>query len=347
MSRFLQNSLPTGIVAVVLLTVLGVGLYVSFLGQRTLAEGQLVIYSGRSESLVRPMVEQFREQYGVDVQVRYGGTAQLSIALHEEGRRSPADLFWAQDRGALAAMESSGMLAALPEQMQAMRPEGLQPHPANWIATSGRARVLAYSPERVEEGALPTSVFDLTEPEWRGRVGWAPTNASFQSFVTAMRTQYGDAVTRQWLSDMHENQARSYGSNVPILHGIASGEIDLGLNNHYYLLRLKETDADFPVAQTTFDEGDIGNMVNVAGVGILASSERQETALQFIAFLMSPETQQFFASEIKEYPVVDGVVAPSELLDMDRLLAYAPTLRMDEQDDLQGTLALMTEVGVL
>ncbi len=336
------------IIIIFLLTIPAVTGTLSFYAlDSTADEQELVLYSGRSESLVGPLVEQFEERHGIKVRVRYGATTQLSIALHEEGRRSPADIFWAQDRGALDAMDSSGLLSTLSESIQALRPVSFQPYVGNWIATSGRARVLAYSPERVDKENLPVSVFDLTDAAWQGRVGWAPTNASFQSFVTSMRTQYGDAKTREWLSGMKSNQAQSYGSNVPILQGIASGEIDLGITNHYYLYRLKDADSEFPVEQTTFQKGDIGNLVNVAGIGILQSSSKQDNAEKFIRFVLSNESQVFFTEEIKEYPVMEGMAPASGLMDQESLMAYAPELHLDKQDDLQGTLQLMMEVGIL
>ena len=325
----------------------GTGMLLLFVSDSIANEQELVLYSGRSESLVGPLVEQFEVQHGIKIRVRYGATTQLSIALHEEGRRSPADIFWAQDRGALDALDASGLLSTLSESIQQLRPTAFQPYPANWIATSGRARVLAYSPERVDKDTLPASIFDLTETVWQGRVGWAPTNASFQSFVTAMRTQYGDERTRAWLSEMKRNQAKSYGSNVPILQGIASGEIDLGITNHYYLHRLKDADAEFPVEQTAFEKGDIGNLVNVAGIGIVQASTNLNNAEKFIQFVLSKESQTFFAEETNEYPVIEGIVTASGLMDKDSVMANAPELHLDRQDDLQGTLQLMMEVGIL
>lgn len=312
------------------------------------AAGQeLVLYSGRSKNLVQPIIQKFTEATGVDVQVRYGSTSQLAVALKEEGQRTRADAFLAQDAGALGAMVDAGLFAKLPEELLNQVAQRYRNPEGYWVATSGRARTLAYSPERVEEENLPASVFDLTQPEYEGRVGWAPTNASFQAFVTAMRRVHGDERALQWLKDMKANGARAYPNNTGIIQGIAAGEVDLGLPNHYYLLRFKDDDPNYPVEQTLFDAGDVGNLINVAGIGVLAPSQKQELAQQLVAYLLSEEAQRYFATETFEYPVTDAVEPDPRLPDRDRLSENAPHVDLDSLDDLEGTLELLREAGLL
>jgi len=218
-----------------------------------------------------------------------------------------------------------------------------------WVATSGRARVLAYSTstDRVDADALPRSIRELTDPRYRGRVGWAPANASFQSFVTALRRVEGEAAAEKWLVAMKENGAKAYPKNTAIIQAIVAGEIDYGLANHYYLLRFKKGNSGFPVAQTFFAERDCGNLVNVAGVGILQSSQHRAAAEQFIRFLLSPTAQQFFTSDVLEYPVIDDVIPNTNLVDGEELTGMAPEVRLSDLDDLEGTLALLRKVGLL
>lgn len=311
------------------------------------ADGPLVLYSGRSKSLVDPIIRQFTRETGVRVEVRYGNTAQLAVALTEEGERTPADVFWAQDAGALGAAVKRGLLAKLPDSILDSVPPAYENPEGLWVATSGRARTLAYSPQRVAEGDLPGSVFDLVGEKYRGRVGWAPTNASFQSFVTALRNAHGDEKAKQWLRAMKANGAKTYSNNTSIIQAIAAGEIDLGLPNHYYLLRFKTSDSKYPVEQTRFDPGDIGNMINVAGVGILKTSDQRPAAAEFIEYLLSPQAQQYFASHTFEYPVTDDVIPSDRLADPEALQTNAPRVDLDALDDLQGTLDLLREVGLL
>ncbi len=316
-------------------------------GDTTVASTVLVLYSGRSESLVEPVIQLFEKETGIDVQVKYGNTPELALTLREEGSRGNADVFWAQDAGALGAVSKAGLFADLPAGVADHVPDHFRHAGGKWVATSGRARVLAYSPERVSQESLPKSVFDLTDARLRGRVAWAPTNASFQSFVTAMRKTHGEDTTRTWLAAMKENGAHAYANNVAILQAIARGEVDYGLPNHYYLLNFKKGDAKFAVEQTSFAPADVGNLINVAGLGILASAAHRDAAEHFVRFVLSPTAQQYFASEVSEYPVIDNVMTNARLVSRDELLRTAPRVTLDDLDDLDGTLALLRDVGLL
>lgn len=310
-------------------------------------EAALVLYSGRSESLVEPVLEMFEDATGISVVAKYGNTAQLALAIQEEGANSPADVFWAQDAGALGALNAEGRFVTLPASISAQVPQELRNPAGTWVATSGRARVLAYAPDRVAAEDLPQSIFDLTDPKWNGRIGWAPTNASFQAFVTSMRVTHGDEKTAAWLKGVKANGAKSYPKNTPIIEALAAGEIDLGLPNHYYLLRFKSKDAAFPVAQTFFAAGDSGNLVNVAGAGVLDSSSNQDAAKQFVEFLLSDKAQEYFTQQVFEYPVVDTVEPNAELISLSDLRAKMPDIDLEDLDDLEATLRLLTDVGLL
>ena len=143
--------------------------------------GELVLYSGRGQSLIEPLLHRFEEDTGIKVRVKYGSSAQLAMALQEEGIKSPADLFWAQDAGALGVLSKASLFAKLPKDIIDQVPPRFCHARGEWVATSARARVVAYSPSRVDVDALPRSVLELTGPEWKARVGWAPLNASFQT----------------------------------------------------------------------------------------------------------------------------------------------------------------------
>lgn len=307
----------------------------------------ITLYSGRSKSLVDPIIRQFTKDTGIEVKVSYANTAQLASKLKTEGEKSAASLFWAQDAGALGSVSKGGLFAKLPESVLGKVPTTFRHKDGHWVATSGRARVLAYSPERVEKENLPESVFELTQPAWRGKVGWAPLNASFQAFVTALRSQVGEERTEKWLRDMKANGAKTYPKNSAIIEALAAGEIDLGLPNHYYLFRFKKSDSKYPVEQTFFKAKDAGNLVNVAGIGLLKHSKHNETALKFIDYLLSIKAQQYFVSEVFEYPVIEGVIPNANLLPLDELLKIVPKFDLNEMDDLEGTVKLLRRVGII
>lgn len=319
----------------------------------TAAEGEVVVYCGRSKNLVQPVVKLFEEATSIRVRVRYGNTAQLAVTLLEEGKKSPADVYWAQDAGALGAVSRGGLfLDGLPNRLDPKVtkgiPRNLRSKTGQWVAISGRARVLAYAPKRVTAAELPASVFDLVDSKWRGRVGWAPTNGSFQTFVTAMRVQVGDEKTLRWLVAMKNNDAKRYPKNTPIIQALAASEIDVGLPNHYYLFRFKKKDPNFPVAQQFFaNPGDAGNLINIAGVGVLKSSQRQKNAIRFVEFLLSAPAQKHFTQEVSEYPMTNTAEPKSELVPLDELDRAAPRIDLDALTDLEGTLKLLQQAGLL
>jgi len=214
--------------------------------QPAAAQGaSLVLYSGRSESLVGPIIEQFEAATGIDVQVRFAGTPQLAATLLEEGPNTPADVFYAQDPGGLGAVES--LLGQVPERLLARVPEEFRSPEGLWAGISGRARVLVYNTNNVSESDLPDDIFDLTRPEWRGRLGWAPSNGSFQTMVTGMRQLWGEERTRAWLAGIQANDPLVFPNNSSQVAAAAQGEIDVGMVNHYYLFRfLAEEGEDFP-----------------------------------------------------------------------------------------------------
>jgi iron(III) transport system substrate-binding protein len=308
---------------------------------------QIVLYSGRSKSLVAPIVQQFQKETGIKVLVKYGNTAQLALTLEEEGKRSPADVFWAQDASALGAVNKAGLFAHLPDSITRELPSHFTNETHTWVGTSGRARVLAYAPDRVKVEDLPKSVFDLTDPKWKGRVGWAPTNGSFQAFVTAMIKKHGRDKTKTWLEGMKKNQTKAYAKNTPIIEALAAGEIDLGIPNHYYLLRFKASNSHYPVAQTFFQPQDIGNLLFVAGVGVLKTSKQNVAAMEFVQYLLGPKAQQYFTSEIFEYPVMDNVIPNSRLVPLDEMNKLVPKINMEDLANLDGTLQLLSEVGLI
>ena len=304
----------------------------------------LTVYSGRGESLVGPLLDQFETDTGIEVRVRYGGTAELAAAILEEGDRSPADVFFAQDAGALGALQDSGRFTMLDDEFLNRVDPVFHSASGGWVGVSGRARVIVYSTQLSEEG-LPASIFELTEPEWSGRVGWAPTNGSFQAFVTAMRQIYGDEATAEWLRAMIDNDVQEYPKNTPIVQAVGDGEIDVGLVNHYYLWRFISEDPDFPAANHYTDAGEPGALVNIAGVGLLDSSSNQEAARAFIDYLLSETAQQYFATETHEYPLIAGVDPNPGIPGLDTL--DPPSLALTSLADLEGTLDLLREVGAL
>jgi iron(III) transport system substrate-binding protein len=310
-------------------------------------DGPITIYSGRSEELVGPLFAQFTAETGVEVSARYGDTAELAAQLIEEGDASPAQVYFAQDAGALGAVDAAGLLAPLPASVATTVPEAYRAPSGDWTGVSGRARVIAYDPEQVPAADVPQSIFDLTDPKWKGQVAIAPTNASFQAFVTAMRVSQGDEVTKAWLEGLVANDVQTYEKNSLILDAVDTGQAQLGLINHYYWYeKAAEVGADAMRAQIAFTKPeDPGSLVNVAGVGILKGAAGNPKAAQFVEWLLSPSTQEWFVTNTFEYPLVPAVAAAEGLPPLDTL--RGPNVPLAELADLPGTLTMLEDVGLL
>ena len=305
---------------------------------------ELTVYSGRSEEYLGDVFEKFQEESGIRLNVRYADSAELAAQLLEEGENSPADLFISQDAGSLGAVAEAGLLDLLSESILNEVPSAFSSQEKFWVGITGRTRVFAYSPSRLKD--LPMSYRDVTNPIYKGRIGIAPTNGSFQAFVTALRINAGEAATEQWLRDLVANEPRYYEKNSMIVEAIDAGEIDLGLVNHYYVYEVsKALGREIGVKVGFFEKGDLGNLINVSGGGILKTSSKKEAAEKFLSYLLSSYAQETFVREVQEYPLLPGVEGPAGLPSIEEL--GAPLVDLNSLKDLRGTQQLLIKVGLL
>ena len=314
---------------------------------QTSSSQTLTVYSGRSEELVAPLFAAFTKETGIPVSVRYGDTAELAAQLIEEGEATPAQVYFAQDAGALGAVDSAGLLSTLPTDVATIVPVNYRATTGNWTGVSGRARVIAYDSQEVKKSEVPVSIFALTDKKWLGEVAIAPTNASFQSFVTAMRVSQGDDVTKKWLEGLVANKVQTFEKNGLIVDAVNAGQVKLGLVNHYYWFeKAAELGASKMRVQNSFTKPqDPGSLVNVAGVGILKNSANDGNAKAFVSWLLSASTQEWFVTNTWEYPLVPGIAAMSGLPSLDSL--RGPDVPLAELEDLPGTLSMLQSVGLV
>jgi iron(III) transport system substrate-binding protein len=310
-------------------------------------EGTLTLYSGRDEDLVQPLIDMFEKESGIKVDVRYGDTPELASLLLEEGTKTPAEVFLSQDAGALGALSNAGLFSTLPDETTGKVPDGFTSTDGSWVGVTGRARVIAYDGQELAAEEVPTSVDAFATPEWRGRFGIAPTNASFQAFVTAYRVLKGEEAADAWVKGVADNSPQIFENNLAVLAAIDDGVIDAGLLNHYYWFRqAAETGAENMRAQLSYPEsGDPGSIVNVTGAGILTGAEGDADALEFVNFLVSPTAQQYFVDETFEYPLVDGIEAAEGLPELESL--KNPNLDLADLDSLEATQELLSRHGLI
>lgn len=301
----------------------------------------LVLYSGRAETLIAPLLETFTSETGIEVSVRYGESAELAATILEEGQNSRADVFLAQDAGALGVIGEQANPIPLPKDLLDLVPSKYRSSDASWIGISGRARTLIYNPDLVSN--VPISVLDLADPGWKGRIAIAPTNASFQSFVTGMRITEGDEKTAEFLAALKQN-AVSYEKNGQIVDAVENGEVAAGLTNHYYWYgKAAEVGQESMNSKLSwFAAGDPGNLVNIAGVAQLSDNA---AALTFIRWLVGETAQKYFMDETFEYSMTSDA-APDPTLPKLADIA-GPEIDLSDLATLSLTLELLAEAGLI
>lgn len=273
----------------------------------------LTIYSGRTENLIGPLLEDFTAETGIDVAVKYGDSAELALLIAEEGDRSPADVFISQSPGAIGFLADAGLLGRLPENVLELTPDEFRSSEGLWVGLSGRVRVLVYNRDLVEQSDLPASVFDLTDARYEGLVGVAPANGSFQDFVTALRSIHGDDVALDWLRGLEANNAQTYSGNTAIVQAVGRGEVPLGLVNHYYNFRAQAEDPSVASENHYFGGADVGSLLIVTAAGALGESTKPDDVFEFLSFMLGADAQTFFSAETLEYPLAAGI-QPADVL---------------------------------
>jgi iron(III) transport system substrate-binding protein len=308
----------------------------------------ITVYSGRTQSLVQPMIDEFTKATGITVDVRYGTTAQMAAQLQEEGDKSPAHVFLAQDAGALGAVAKAGLLAPLPAELLDKVPATYRARGGEWVGVTGRLRVLAYNADLVQQSDLPKSVLEMTDPKWKGRLGVAPTNASFQAFVTALRVQHGDAKAKEFLTGIAANGPQVRDNNIVIVGEIQDGKLPAGLVNHYYLFeRAKELGVSpdqLKVKLHYFGNGDTGGLLNVSGAGVLKKAAADAKARSFLDYLLSVPGQTYFTQKTFEYPLIAGVATAPGLPALTEL--DTPDIDLNDLNTLSTSIEMIKASGL-
>ena len=306
-------------------------------------EPSVTLYSGRSEDLVGPLLEQFTEATGIEVTVNYLGSEEAALLIDQEGDRSPANVFLSQSPGAMGFLEDAGRLADLDQSILELVPASVRDNDGQWVGVSGRQRVLVYNQDLVDVATLPSSVLDIAGPQFAGQVGLAPANGSFQDFVTAMRGSLGDEATLAWLTELNANGAVSYANNSSIVAAVGRGEIQVGLVNHYYNYRALDEDPSLRSLNFQFDQEDPGSVLIVTAAAVIDGNESNE-ANELIEFLLSQSAQEYFATETFEYPLVASV-SPAAGIPAASFDAVGDDVLGDLGAELKATRDLIIEAG--
>jgi iron(III) transport system substrate-binding protein len=307
----------------------------------------ITLYNGQHEQTTAALVAAFEKQTGIKVAVRTGDEAELGNQIMQEGSSSPADVFYTENTPVLEALREHGLLAPVEPATLAAIPSRYDSAQGDWVGVSARVSVLVYNTSEISDSQLPSSILELAQPKWKGKLGFAPSETDFQPLITAIVKSDGAAAAERWLKGLQAN-SKIYPDNETVVAQVNNGESAVGLINHYYWFRLRaEIGASaMHSALHYYAAGDPGDLVNVSGAAILKSSTHQAAAQRFLAFLVSRTGQETIAhSHSYEYPLRPGV-APAPGLRPFADLKPSP-LTPAELGDGSQALALEQKLGLL
>lgn len=306
----------------------------------------IVVYNAQHEELLEELAPKFTEETGIEVELRHGSDLELSNQLVQEGDASPADVFLTENSPAMSQVEAAGLFETLPADLVEPIPAQFRPESSAWTGFVARSTVLVYNTDLVDEAELPDSLLDLADPEWEGRISFSPTGADFQAIVAAVLELEGEDATREWLEGIEANGTVYDGNNV-VLESVNAGESEVGIIYHYYWYRDQEESGEVSDNSELyfFGDQDPGAFVSVSGAGILASSDHQDDAHEFVEFLVSETGQQALAdSYALEYPLNPAVELEPPVRPFSEL--EPPSVNVSDLDS-QRVVELMTDVGFL
>lgn len=308
---------------------------------------ELVVYSSRTSSLVQPLLEQYADQTGTNIRVKYANTASIVATLLEEGQNSPADVVYLAEPSGWAVLSKESMLAKLPDSLLEKVDGRFRSSRGEWVGTSGRSKVVVYNTRNIDpDRDLPQSIMDFTDRRWKGRIGWAPAHGEWQILLMAIRLEKGEEAARQWLEGIKANEPRTYPNLISIVHAVANGEVDVGFVNHYYVPRfIEEEGEDFGARNHYIGHSDPGAVIDVAGVGILQTSANREAAEGFVEYMLGAEAQRYFSERTHEYPVSAGVQPTGGLPPLASL--NPPSIDPAELSELESTIKMLRDAGII
>jgi iron(III) transport system substrate-binding protein len=307
----------------------------------------LTIYSGQHEQTTALLASAFERQTKIKVSIRSGDEATLGNQIVQEGPNSPADVFYAENTPVLEALREKDLLAHVAPATLAAVPARYDAADGRWVGVSARASVLVYNTDRLQASQVPSSILELAKPPWSSKVGFAASETDFQPLVSAIVKLDGTASAESWLKGL-QAAGHIYSDNETVVNQVDSGQSQLGPINSYYWYRLRSEKgaAAMHSALHYYAPGDPGDLVDVSGAAVLASSTHKTAAQAFLAFLVSRTGQETIAhSHSYEYPLRPGVPPAAGLRPLSDL--HAVSLTPAELGDGGAALALEQKLGLL
>ena len=313
------------------------------------AADTLTIYSGRSERLIKPVLDAFTTSTGIQIALLSSGTTELVNRLKAEGDRTSADLLITNDAGSLELARTAGLLRPLNmREIDRAIPSQFRAPDNAWVGVSGRFWIVAYNRTMVQSDQVK-SLLDLADPKWKNKIAILNSSSEYlQAGVSVILATHGEEKTRQFLQGLKTNaDTQVYQKSSQIVDAVAKGQVALGIVNHYYVYRYLATQPDAPIAVLMPDqqEGGMGAIMNVAGVGVVKSTKHLDSAKLLVEFLVAQAGQKLFAELDKEYPLHQDVKADPALVERKNFrAALVPLSKLAELRE--PTLTLIEQVGL-
>ncbi|WP_322042470.1 iron ABC transporter substrate-binding protein [Paraburkholderia sp. J67] len=308
----------------------------------------ITLYNAQHEQVVNQLAKDFQQQTGIDVKIRSGEGPALAAQLVAEGEKTPADVYFTENSPELMLLEEKGLLAPVQNGTLTQVPAHYNSPAGQWVGVTARENVLAYNTAKVPAAQLPQSIFDLAKPEWKGKVGIAPSDADFLPLVDAVLAAKGEAATLAWLKGLKTN-SQVFDDDEGVVAAVNRGAVATGIINNYYWDRLHAEIGDKQTrsAVAHFADGDVGALVNVSGAAILKAAHNPDGAQKFLAYLVSERAQKLMAQgHISfEYPLRAGVAGDPINKPFDQL--KPPALTIQQLGDDSQAARLLRQAGLL
>jgi iron(III) transport system substrate-binding protein len=310
----------------------------------------LIMYSGQHEQTTQALVSAFEKQHpDIKISVRSDDEGALAQQIEQEGAKSPADLFYAENSPALEVLQEKGLLATAPSSALAAIPARYDSPEHDWVGITARVTCLVVN-NSVPAAQTPTSALSLADPKWKGKLAFAGSETDLQPMITAIAAKYGEVRATTWLAGLRANAAdHLLPDNETVAKDVDSGQVQIGVVDHYYWYRQAANDGGAGKAGSHiayFADGDPGYVLSVSGIATLASSRHKEAAATFVDFLASPDAQKIIAgSDSFEYPLLPGIAANGELPALSSL--HPGTVSIGELGDGSTAISLLQQAQLL
>jgi iron(III) transport system substrate-binding protein len=313
------------------------------------SHGTLVLYNGQHEQTTDALVAGFEKATGINVEVRSDDEDTLADELVTEGARSPADVIYTENAPALQYLENKGLLAPVAPSTLAHTAAKYNSPGGDWVGVSARVSVLIYNPKLISKSQLPTSVTQLADPRYKGKLAIAAGETDFQPIVTSYARTYGQTAALKWLQAIKANAgAHIYPDNETIADEVNRGTAAFGIVNQYYWYRLQAElgASNVPSQIAYFAPRDPGYVLGISGAAELKYAKHKAAAQKFLAFLVSKQGQEIIAHSISyEYPIDDGVTTAAAETPFDQLQPNPITIH--QLGDGQLAISLLRQAGLL